>query len=381
MPSNSTEEIRGDPGRRRKRWLFAVLATLLSVIGYLVVAEVVLNFLPVASGLRSMPVDAANPIYRFEPNRPYVYSHTWRMAYVNRGRVNNAGYVNDQDYKDDARPLIAVVGDSFIEAQMVPYRETLHGRLAKTHAGELRVYSFAASGAPLSQYLIFAQHAVRDHGARAIIINVAVNDFDESHIAYRGPPGFWLYAPDESGELRLRLQPLQHSLLRTLARHSALARYALINLKLSYYLVQVRWLRDLLFGSPAFAQSPDEIRIARSLAAIDAFLRDLPRRVDLPKDRVVLTVDGHRYPEAKGASEGDYFDRMRRALLGKASALGYEAIDLDPLFLARHRASGERFDFPLDPHWSGNGHAVAAEAVLGSRMLRAMRERKMRTSP
>ena len=65
---------------------------------------------------------------------------------------------------------------------MVPYAETLYGRLARTLRGRLRVYSFGASGAPLSQYLIWAGHAVREYGARAVVINVVGNDFDESYI-------------------------------------------------------------------------------------------------------------------------------------------------------------------------------------------------------
>lgn len=371
MPSSSTKEGALPP---RRKWIFVLLATLLSIVGYLVVAEIVFRFLPVASGLRSVAVDAANPVYHFEPSGRYVYSLTWKMDYVQRGRVNNAGFVNDQDYrKDDSTPLIAVVGDSFIEAQMVPYPDTLQGRLARALDGAFRVYSFAASGAPLSQYLIWAQHAVRDYGARAVVINVVINDYDESHVAYAASPGFWIYTPDEHGALKLRLQPLQQGAMRTLARQSALARYLLINLRLGHYLLNEPWLRALFFGRPAFAQSADAIRLERSLAAVDAFLRDLPRMVELPKERVVLIVDGHRYPEEARANAGGYFDRVRKALIEKAGALGYEAIDLDPMFLARHRASGERFDFPTDPHWDGNGHAVAAEAVLGSRMLRAVR--------
>jgi hypothetical protein len=53
----------------------------------------------------------------------------------------------------------------------------------------LRVYSFGASGALLSQYLIWARHAVHEYGARAVIINVVGNDFDESHVAVQYRPG------------------------------------------------------------------------------------------------------------------------------------------------------------------------------------------------
>ena len=80
-----------------------------------------------------------------------------------------------------------------------------------------------------------------------------------------------------------------------------------------------------------------------SYAVIDAFLRDLPGMVELPRDRILLIVDGFRYHEVAAAGDGSYFDLMRKALLAKATAQGYEAIDLDPLFLRlrdpRHCAS------------------------------------------
>ena len=88
---------------------------------------------------------------------------------------------------------------------MVPYAATLHGRLATGLEGRVRVYSFGASGAPLSQYLVWAHQAVRDLGAKALVINVIGNDFDESLAAYSNRLGFWLYITDADGDLRLRL--------------------------------------------------------------------------------------------------------------------------------------------------------------------------------
>jgi hypothetical protein len=114
---------------RRREWLLGSLTVALTLAAGLVVAEVVLRFLPVASGTRTLAVNAQNPVFHFTPNRDFTFSTGWNMELAHRGHMNNVGFVNDQDYdKDDARPLLAVVGDSMIEAAMVPYRETLHGR-------------------------------------------------------------------------------------------------------------------------------------------------------------------------------------------------------------------------------------------------------------
>src|SRR5947209_7799353 len=210
---------------RRKELFLSLLLSLASLVVCLLAAEIVLRLLPVSTGLRSMPVTAADPVLHFTPNRPFTNSLGWNMHNVVHGRVNNAGFVNDQDYVRDGPPLLAVIGDSFIEAQMVPYAESLQGRLAAALKDKFRVYSFAGSGAPLSQYLIWAGYAVKQYSARAVVINVVGNDFDESLSAYRVGPGFWQYAPDADGMLRLRLNPHRAGTMISLARHSALSLY------------------------------------------------------------------------------------------------------------------------------------------------------------
>ena len=218
--------------RRRQAWLatVTVLGTLVLALG---TAEIVLRFLPVATVIRTVPVTAANPVFHYIPNQEFVFSRGWDMSMVNRGRINNAGFVNDHDYrKNDEIPLLGVIGDSYIEAAMVPYAQTLPGRLARSLEGRLRVYSFGTSGAPLSQYLIWARHAVREYGAEALLINVVGNDFDESYVGYGTRAGFWHYVPDANGELQLRLLEYRVGKLRNMVAASALARYLLFNLQI-----------------------------------------------------------------------------------------------------------------------------------------------------
>jgi hypothetical protein len=368
---------------RRREFLLNLLLSLASIVVCLLAAEVMLRFLPVSTGLRSVPVTAADPILHFTPNRPFTNSLGWNMHNVVHGRVNNAGFVNDQDYGRDGPPLIAVIGDSFIEAQMVAYPQTLQGRLAAALAPTFRVYSFAGSGAPLSQYLIWAGLAVKEYGARAVVINVVGNDFDESIAARRVGPGFWQYVPDANGVLQLKLTPHRAGTLISLARHSALARYVIINLGIQNRLFSIRWLAEMIFGKPANAQpryagntdtSTDERRVRDSLAAIDAFFRDVPERVGLPAERILFTLDGFRNADAARAGQGTYFDLMRRAFIEKAAAKGYEVIDLDTRFVPHHARTGESFEFHDDNHWNAAGHEVAFEAVMASKLLANLRQ-------
>src|SRR5512144_2776233 len=53
------------PTSRARRFLFPLLSMLLSIIVCLASAEMLLRFLPVQSGLRTMPVTADNPVFHF----------------------------------------------------------------------------------------------------------------------------------------------------------------------------------------------------------------------------------------------------------------------------------------------------------------------------
>jgi hypothetical protein len=365
---------------RTKERIFALVGVLLGMLIGLAGLEIVMRFAPVHTGVRLAPVTLQAPVVHLQPNEPFTFSTGWSFKNVNRGRINNAGFVNEQDYhKQDAKPLLAVIGDSYIEARMIPYRETLQGRLAAALEKEFRVYSFAASGAPMSGYLIWAQHAVRDYGARALVINVVLNDFDESYLAYRTSPVYSVYDTEADGQLRLRFFEYRQSTLRAVLSKSALARYLMINLKLEYF-IQTRLWRTAPAPQAAAAahgggasEGAEAVRTRISLAVIEAFFRDLDAMVGLAHDRILFLVDGFHYPQAAASSAGSYFDSMRKAFLAKAAGLGYGVVDLDPQFFARYSASGESFEVPDDGHWNAIAHQIAADAVLSSDFLEQLR--------
>src|SRR5262245_36854619 len=214
-----------------RTFLFAILSLAVSILVCLLVAEIALRFLPVATGMWSMPVDAAQPVFRFTPDREFLFSRDWNFSIVNRGRINNDGFVNDNDYRiDDPRPLLAVIGDSYVEAAMVPNGDTFYRRLGDQLGPRGRVYSFGASGAPLSQYLVWARYAVATYRPAGLAILVVGNDFDESRRRYGEKLGMHVYAKDGNGQLALTRIDYRPSRFCNLIRHSALGRYLVFNL-------------------------------------------------------------------------------------------------------------------------------------------------------
>lgn len=355
---NRNRDDRPRPWQSRLRFLALAIGALVGVVG----VEAILRTLPVSGALRTTAVNARNPVIRFEPGREITWSRDWNFSLVNRVKFNNYGFVSDFDYDPEATsPLLAVIGDSYVEALMVPFPETCAGRLAAALPGA-RVYPFGRSGAPLSQYLVFAEYARTTFRPDAVAIVVVSNDYDESLVRYGRKAGMHQFLDRGDGGLVLERSDLERGPLYAWARRSALARYLAVNLNL------------LNLGSTmrhAIQGPPDRRgRESASKRAVDAFLARLPAAAGLAPDRITFVVDGVR-PALYGGGEGTraedgYEDAMRRYFMRHAAQRGYAVIDMEPLFVERYRMHGQRFEWPHDGHWNALGHGVCADALLRS---------------
>jgi hypothetical protein len=352
----------------------AILSIGIGLLVPLVVAEAVLRFLPVQSGLQTLPVNDQNPVRRFTPNRDFVFSTEWDFKLVNKGRTNNFGFVNDQDYDSTARtPLLAVIGDSYVEAQMVPFGETLQGRLSHCVGSRGRVYSFAASGAPLSAYLAEASYARSKFRPDGIVVVIVGNDFDESLAQYRTGPGSYYFRQDSTG-LVLHRTDYSPSLGRRILRQSALVRYLTLNLgggvaKVKRVLQGQSLVDPQYVGNTAAAFTSERLQDSRK--AVDEFLSLLPSHSGVDPGHTVLVIDAMRpamYDE-RGLREasGSFFDLMRRYVIDRARQRGYEVVDMQSRFLHRYALDGQHFESSSDHHWNGLGHEEAAKAVAASK--------------
>lgn len=359
-----------------REWQKALLTVLVSTAVFLLICEGVLRFLPVRSIFLRQTVDAAHPYLHYAPNQDFVFSDGSLLTNVNHGHFNNYGFVNDRDYDPaDPRPLLAVIGDSYIEAAMVAFPQTVEARLADAAGPSRRVYSFAVSGAQLTDFLAYSEFAHDTFHARAMVVNVVNRDFDESLLRYKQVPGFHYYAEKPDGSLSLTLLDYQASRWRPVLRHSALARYLLLNIgstpigyRLKYWLAGIFGLAP--YGPFNGPPVEDAERIALSKRAVDQVLSEFPVRSGLEPSRILFLVDGYRVFDPAGLAEAEksYFGVIRGYFIAQARARGFEVADLQDWFARRHAADGAVFQFPDDGHWNANGHEEAAKAVEASRV-------------
>jgi hypothetical protein len=367
--------------RRTRTTTFAVLSVLLSIAAIFIVLDSVLQFFPVSGGLRGLPVNEQNPIYRFPPDRTWTWSKGWNFSLVNEIRSNNYGFISDIDYDPTEKsPLLAVIGDSFVEAAMVPYGQTAVGRLHASVAGAGRVYSFGASGAALSQYLAYARYVRNEFHPAGLVIIIVGNDFDESLLKYRSYPGFHYFA--ETGGDRLALERVDRSIpwWKDVLVMSTLGKYFVMNLEFGNFDRLKERIASLFGRHPQFvgnvATIVDPGRLSDSKKAVDAFLDMLPADSGLHPDHIALVLDAPRpeiyAPDQLAAVQESYFEIMRRYLIGRASAKGYEIIDLGKQFMADYQRRGLKFEFVNDYHWNPTAHEVVAGAIIRSPVFAAV---------
>lgn len=363
----------GDRNKMRRGRIVSLLVMTGAGVLTLLLVEAALRLFPVSTSTGAMTLDDGNPVMRYTPNQDYVFSKGWNFEIVNRGRVNNYGFVNEQDYTKhgEADGPVVVIGDSYVEAMMVPFEQTVQGRLSRVLASHHPVYSLGVSGAQLADYLRYAEFARDEFHPCMMIFVIVGNDFDESLVQYARGVGYHFERVADTSAFHIVRTDYHPSRWKRFIRHSALVRYL-------WKTVGVGSLSDLVSrkstayaGNTEASASPE--RVADSQAAVDFFLHELPQRAHLPASRILFVVDAPR-PDlyaTKGTSQErrSYFDLMRRYFLAQAADLGYEALDMQPRFKARHQLDGARFEFPIDGHWNGRGHEEAANAILGSRTL------------
>jgi hypothetical protein len=357
--------------QRLRSALVNALTVVASVAVTLLMFELALRLLPVAWSPPVVPPTAENPIQRYAANTPFTWSLGWNFNTVIGGRTNAQGFLADYDYDAAAKsPLVAVAGDSYIEALRVPFRESLTGRLQAMLGKNGRAYAFAQSGVPLTQYVAYARHACAVYRPERLVVVIVGNDFDESVYPHRRRDGIFHLYPRSDGSFDYRLTPLpEPGLVERILRHSALALYLARNVGVSDI---IGWFRPRAAKAQSgyvghTAAAADPARLDEGRRVIDWFMNTLPQAACLAPRDIVLVVDAPRPqlydPAELTAVQSSYFGQMRARLIAEAKAHGFNVVDMEPYFVRAYATDDKPFEYPNDGHWNAHGHEVAAAAV------------------
>ena len=339
------------------------LAFGIGVIATLLVLELSIRALPVIAGTYAGDPRPQWPVHTMIPNSSYTSSTGWNLQNVHRGRINNYGYAAPDDY-EPGKADVAVFGDSYVEALMNDYRDTLAGSLNDYLAEDQRVLSFGMSGAEMPDYLGTAELVGREFSPRWAVFLITAGDFTHG---FNASPGYFEWDATRSPPIRL-VPEIHRSALSKFTRTVGLVRYLRGNL--SFQLREVVKLRRGADHVAGITRCTDEVLSKDDEALLEAYVRALPEALRLPPGQVILVFDADRRGIYAGTPAAAPKGCRTRALLANqrlaqlARAAGMHVIDTEPLFRRHFEAGLGPLDrSPLDAHWNPAAHRLVAREL------------------
>lgn len=325
-----------------------------------VMAATVLVLLLAFEGLcRLLPVSTSTDTgYHHDPDiLNYPARHEWRVATgwdlrnAQWLRSNNLGFAAHRDFVPDAK-AVALIGDSFVEASMLPEADR-PGRQLERALGGRPVYAMGGPGSSLLDYADRVRLARQRLAVRDFVFLLESGDLRQA-ICGSGNVHSACLATD-SLEPRRERQPSAGGLKKVL-RHSAAAQYLASQLKLQPQQA-VAAVRELLRPAPP---SPAREGLAGlQPAAVQAVLKEFFARMGPSSEFgvVLFVVDGRH--DLKGPPMDAALVAERQAFMAAAREWGALVLDAEQAYQAHHAVSKRSLDVgPYDKHLNALGVQV-----------------------
>jgi hypothetical protein len=341
-----------------------LLYLLLGAFATLVVAELLLRALPVATSTKIAYYIHPN-ILTAPPNHSWTSSTGWALLNAQHMKSNNYGFAADHDFFV-GKNAIGLIGDSYVEAAMLPLAERPAAQLEMALGGARPVYAMGGPGSSLLDYAERIKWAHKALELNDFVVMMESTDASQA-LCSSGNVHARCLKPD-SLEVTTQHRP-PSSLLKNVLRESALAQYFNSQIKLN-----AARLVDPDFwstGAPTESEGgiPVETPIKTQLAAekirvidtaISAFIQELN---GVPGLRLIFVIDMNRQnlsSEKKLPDEGSY-------AAGQLEARGFTVVRGEPLYREHQRRSLRRLDMgPHDGHLNATGVGLLMAAVANA---------------
>lgn len=350
-----------------------VLLTLPSALFFLVAMEFLARWiLPVSD----YPSTVYHPVLgnHFAPNQTGVYIKGPDQGIQAVFRINPQGWNSPHDYKRQ-KPAdtfrVAVIGDSYVEALTVDITKSFSylmesqlNRQRKRKA--FQVYSFGHSGSNLAHHLkLFSWVGERYHPDLVILL-IIHNDFMESFQGY-GRVDNWTLKRTGATYSEVSPQPADTLATKRLFRHSALARYLVINLSI---LSKFQLLRDWFYGntrkysaniSVDQVESFPEEKFEDLLQYIFGRLSQQAEQKRIPL-LLVINTPGHGFKNSPQGttSQPARFNQLSRKV---SKQFNIPFLDLTDTFRKSWQEAPKPFTWKHDGHWNLDGNRVVSQAL------------------
>ncbi len=337
---------------------------MLGAMATLLAAELLLRILPVSTATETGYYISPS-ILTYPPHHDFKMATGWNLSNAHHHHSNNYGFLTDKDFSVNPA-AVAVIGDSYVEANMLKEEDRLNFRLEKK-LGNQPVYAMGGPGSSLLDYAERARFAQETFGIRNFVFVIETGDVKQTLCGSGNIHGPCL--DSHTFNLRSEAQLQKAGLAKKLLRKSALAQYLFSQLRL-----KPENLINQLFRAPASDNAPPHKKSlstdSLSPEAIDhvlsAYLANLAK---LKMDHWLLVFDNHRKCQKSNQNADPVRDRFMQVARSSRAIV----IDTLPLFCNFSQKTGLSLAIsPTDQHWNKFAQELVADAVA-EKMIQAER--------
>ena len=322
--------------------------------------ELVCRLLPVstatATGYYTDPL-----ILTYPPYHRWTTSTGWDLRNAQTRSANKQGFVSGQDFEIN-QLAVALVGDSFVEASMLPAQER-PGEQLRRALGSRPVYAMGGQGSALLDYAERIQFAHERFAVRDFVVLMEVGDVKQSLCGSGNIHGPCINSRTLAPQVETNAPP---SMAKAVLRQSALAQYLVSQLKFDF-----QKLRSQAFGKPQHV-NPATTPVVPKKAGVpdvpppdqEAVMLAFFKRIQpfAAAGRLVIVMDSDR--RALYAAETIRPDPARLRFIELARAAGAAVIDTEPLFRNHIAQSPLKLDVgPTDGHLNALGIQIVVQAA------------------
>lgn len=329
-----------------------LLTFLAKAVFLLLLLECTFRWLIPAASSPYYVFDTRQNILRFDDKklRDGLYTYGSLAEIRARWHVNNMGWINDRDYAvNGEKPVVAVIGNSYVEAFQVDPDQSLTHHLGSKLGSNYEVYSFGMSSANLSQYMQISRYVRRNFHPKLLILCLTESDVLHSRIAPGSKGGFTYFSEGPAGVTET-VKPYVAS-AKSDFRKSALLRYLLFN----------SGVLSAAVPTNAVPQSPSKADLLTVSAFTDYAFGQIQR--ENPDSVVIIVLDAPR----KDIYAGTLLqanDQTRKEVAIQAKKHGFGLIDLTMPMKTLYDENHLKFEFANNYHWNEYGHRVVADQIF-----------------
>jgi hypothetical protein len=333
---------------------------LVGILCSVIALEIAFRILPVSTSTQiGYYIDPV--ILTYPPHHEFTTATGWDLRNAQRHRSNNYGFLTSRDFVRDPG-AIALIGDSYVEASMLPEADRLGGKLQQLLPAR-SIYVLGGPGSNLLDYAERVRFAAARFQVSDFVILVERGDVRQVLCGSGNIHGPCLDPTTLSPKIEKLPSP---GPAKNVIRHSALAQYVFAQLKVdpAALLTQVKEALTRAATRPAEARAqalfvgPADVPLATVDLIVDTFFQNI-RRYGVA--RVVLIFDCKRDALSSGKSASD---PVRDRFMQRAAEYGATVIDTESHFRRFVEKAGLSLAVaPTDAHWNREANRLAAEQV------------------